>query len=318
MAYTEFQLIEEIFAPLATSKFALGLKDDVAVMPPRAGRDLVLKTDTIVEGIDFFPDDPPATIGKKALRVNLSDLAAKGAEPVGYLLTLALRRNVRVEWLRKFARGLADDQRRFKLALLGGDMSATPGPLTISIAAFGYVPSGAVILRSGARPGDLVFVSGTVGDSGGGLEALTKKSSRPALISRYRVPEPRLALGRRLRGLASAALDVSDGLLADLGHIADVSRVHIALRAAHIPLSGALRQVWGSCERAVLRAATAGDDYEIAFTAPRSRRAKVMGAAKAAGVPVTEIGWVMKGRGVALLDEQGRPITVKKAGYTHF
>lgn len=318
MPYTEFQLIEKIFAPLATSRFALGLKDDVAVVPPSIGKDLLLKTDTIVEGVDFFASDPADTIAKKALRVNLSDLAAKGANPFGYLLTLALRKDVRVSWLHKFARGLADDQRRFKVTLLGGDMSSTPGPLTISIAAFGYVPSGKAILRGGAKQSDLVFVSGSVGDSGAGLEALTKRAARPALIARYRVPEPRVTLGPRLRGIASAAVDVSDGLLADLGHIADQSKVHIAVRASQVPLSRVLRAVWGSTEDAVLRAATAGDDYEIAFTAPRAKRAKVLAVAKACGVAVTEIGWVMKGRGVTFLNEQGRPIAVKKAGYTHF
>jgi thiamine-monophosphate kinase len=318
MPLSEFQLIEELFAPLATSKFALGLKDDVAVLPARVGKDLILKTDTIVEGIDFFSNDPAGTIAKKALRVNLSDLAAKGAEPFGYLLTLVLRKDVRTSWLRHFARGLAEDQRKFKIALLGGDLSSTDGPLTISIAAFGYVPSGMAILRSGARQDDLVFVSGSIGDSGGGLGALQKKIARPALIARYRVPEPRVALGRKLRGIASASLDVSDGLLADLGHIADVSKVHIAIRGSQIPMSSALRKAWGTDVRAVARAATAGDDYEIAFTAPRTKRAKVLPAAKAAGVPVTEIGWVMKGRGVTLLDEQGRPISVKRAGYTHF
>ncbi|MGZ6009811.1 MAG: thiamine-phosphate kinase, partial [Rhizomicrobium sp.] len=318
MPLSEFKLIAEIFAPLATSKSALGLKDDVAVLRARPGKDLILKTDTIVEGVDFFPNDPANTIAKKALRVNLSDLAAKGAEPFGYLLTLVLRKDVRTSWLRNFAHGLEDDQRTFKIALLGGDMSSTPGPLTISIAAFGYVPQGKAILRSGAAPGDLVFVSGSIGDSSGGLEALKSKAVRQSLVARYRVPQPRVALGQKLRGIASAALDVSDGLLADLGHIADVSKVHIAVRASQVPLSNALRKAWGSDDKAVLRAATAGDDYEIAFTAPRARRAKVMAAAKAAGVPVTEIGWVMKGRGVALLNRQGRPIAAKRTGYTHF
>ena len=318
MPLSEFQLIEEVFAPLATSKAALGLKDDVAVLHAQAGKDLIIKTDTIVESVDFFSNDPASTVAKKALRINLSDLAAKGAIPIGYLLTLALRNDVRMSWLRNFARGLAEDQRKFKISLLGGDMSSTPGPLTISIAAFGYVPSGSAILRGGAQQDDLVFVSGSIGDSGGGLEGLKRKIKRPTLIDRFRVPEPRVRLGPKLRGIASAALDVSDGLIADLGHIADVSKVHIAVRASQVPMSGALRKAWGSDDRAVLRAATAGDDYEIAFTAPRAKRAKVTAMAKSAGVPVTEIGWVMKGRGVSLLNEQGRPISVKRAGYTHF
>jgi thiamine-monophosphate kinase len=307
---SEFDLIKQLFAPLATSKAALGLTDDVAVLRPRAGQEIVLTTDTIVAGVDFFPGDPPATIAQKALRVNLSDLAAKGAEPFGYLLTLCLPKTIDTKWLRGFARGLAMDQKEFGIALLGGDLSSKPGPLAITVAAFGTVPNGKAILRRGAKLDDLVFVSGTIGDSGGGLEALKAKKRAPELNARYRVPQPRVVLGRKLRGIAGAALDVSDGLLADLGHLATVSNVHIVVDAARVPLSSALK--------AVLRAATAGDDYEIAFTAPRGKRAKVFAAAKAAGVPVTEIGWVMKGRGVALLGKDGRPMAVGRRGWKHF
>jgi thiamine-monophosphate kinase len=315
---SEFSLIAEVFAPLATSKAALGLKDDIALLPPRKGHELVLKTDAIVESVDFFRNDPPGTIARKALRVNLSDLAAKGARPIGYLLTLALPKRINTAWLKAFARGLAADQREFGISLLGGDLSGTPGPLTISITVFGYVPKGRAILRSGARAGDLVFVSGTIGDSAAGLDVLRKKRRGAALIARYRVPRPRVALGQKLRGVASAALDVSDGLLADLGHIAEVSKVHIAVEAARVPLSPALRKAWGKGENAILRAATSGDDYEIAFTAPPSKRAAVFKAASAAGTPVAEIGFVMHGRGIGLLDAAGRPMKVTKKGWEHF
>ncbi|HXC57361.1 MAG TPA: thiamine-phosphate kinase [Rhizomicrobium sp.] len=317
MPLSEFQLIRDLFAPLATSKAALGLTDDVALLAPRAGHELVLTTDTIVAGVDFFATDPPGAIARKALRVNLSDLAAKGAAPFGYLLTLCLPKAVDGKWLRGFARGLAADHKTFGVSLLGGDLSSTPGPLGITVAALGYVPNGKAILRRGAQEGDLVFVSGTIGDSGAGLEALQAKRRAAFLIGRYRVPQPRLALGQKLRGLASAALDVSDGLLADLGHLADVSKVHVAIDATRVPLSPALRKFWGTGEKAVLRAATAGDDYEIAFCAPRARRAKVFAAAKAAGVPVTQIGWVMKGRGVALLGADGRPMPFGAGGWRH-
>lgn len=318
MALSEFEIIAKILAPLATTKAALHLKDDVAVLGARAGKDLILKTDSIVEGVDFFPNDPADAIAKKALRVNLSDLAAKGAVPLGYLLTLVLRKTVRESWLRAFARGLAADQRAYKVALLGGDMSSTPGPVTITIAVIGHVPRGSAILRSGAKPGDLVFVSGTIGDSGGGLEALQTKLRSPALISRFLMPQPRLALGVRLRGVASAALDVSDGLVADLGHIAETSKVRIVIDAARVPISAPLKKSWGASEDAVLRAATAGDDYEIAFTAPAAKRAKIAAAARAAGVRVTEIGEVVKGRGVVVRNSLGAPIRVSRAGYTHF
>ncbi|MEI9993479.1 MAG: thiamine-phosphate kinase [Rhizomicrobium sp.] len=317
MPPSEFSLIAEIFAPLARSKAALGLKDDVALLAPRAGHDLVLTTDAILEGVDFFATDPPDTVARKALRVNLSDLAAKGAEPLGYLLTLALPKRIDTAWLRRFARGLAADQKEFGITLLGGDLSGTPGPLTVSVTALGYVPKGRAILRAGARLGDLVFVTGTIGDSGGGLEALRKKRRGPELIARYRVPEPRVAFGRKLRGIATAALDVSDGLIADLGHLADVSKVHVAVEAARVPLSAALRKAWRGAD-AVARAVTAGDDYEIAFTAPRARRAKVLAAAKAARTHVTEIGFVMPGRGIALLGADGKAVALSRKGWEHF
>lgn len=318
MPVSEFSVIADFLAPLATSKAALGLSEDVAILAPRKGRELVVTTDAVVAGVDFFADDPADAIARKALRVNLSDLAAKGAEPFGYLLTLMLPKPIGTPWLRRFAAGLAADQKEFGITLLGGDLSATPGPLSISVTAFGTVPRGKAILRRGARLGDIVFVSGTIGDSGAGLAAILAKRRAPDLIARYRVPLPRLALGRGLRGIASASLDVSDGLLADLGHIADVSKVHILVDAARVPLSPALRKAWGKDAAVVLRAATAGDDYEIAFTAPRRARAKVLAAAKAVSTKVTEIGWVMKGRGVALLGADGKPVAVDRKGWEHF
>jgi thiamine-monophosphate kinase len=313
MRLSEFDLIKQLFAPLATSPAALKLQDDVALLRPSTGR--VVTTDTIIEGVDFFATDPPETIAQKALRVNLSDLAAKGAKPEAYLLTLALPKRITTAWLRAFARGLKKDQRKFGITLIGGDLSGTPGPLMITVTAFGAAAKGRAILRGGARRGDLVFVSGTVGDSGGGLAALQAKKREPFLVRRYRVPEPRVALGQKLRGIASAALDVSDGLLADLGHIAEVSEVHIAVDTARLPLSPALKRFW---KGDAVRAATAGDDYEIAFTAPRARRARVLAMAKTTRTRVTEIGFVMAGRGVALLGPDGKPMPIKRAGWKHF
>jgi len=306
-----------LFAPLATSKAALGLKDDIALLSARRGHEIVVTTDAIIAGVDFFANDPPDTIAQKALRVNLSDLAAKGAQPLGYLLTLALPKSVGSAWLRPFASGLKRDQQKFGVTLLGGDISSTPGPLCVSITAFGEMPTGRAVLRNGAKPGDLVFVTGTIGDSAGGLAALKAKRREPQLIKRYRVPEPRVAFGRRLRGIARAAIDVSDGLLADLGHIADVSTVHIEIDAARVPLSAALRRAWGSSQATTVRAATAGDDYEIAFTAPRRHRETIFKAAKAARTRVTGIGVVTKGSGVVLMGQAGKPIRVKRAGWQH-
>ncbi len=320
---SEFELIARFFAPLAkAAPGAFGLTDDAAILRPSAGEELVVTADALVEGVHFLRDDPAETVARKALRVNLSDLAAKGAKPLGYLLVLALPDWPGTDWLAAFAKGLAEDQRKYGFVLHGGDTTATPGPLCIAVTAFGTVPAGQMLRRAGARPGDLAFVSGGIGGGGGGVQIL--KNNRPGippeiadeLVRRYRLPEPRLALGAKLRGLASAALDVSDGLIADLGHIAEVSGVHIAVEAARVPLVAGLKELWAG--EAVAKAVTAGDDYEIAFTAPASARAQILEAARQSATPVTEIGRVEEGEGIALMDASGREIPLPRQGYTHF
>jgi len=313
---SEFALIAELFAPLATTPGAFALSDDAAIAPVRAGHDLIVTTDALVEGVHFLAGDPPDAIARKALRVNLSDLAAKGAEPAGYLLSLSLPQRIDRTWLEHFARGLGEDQNAFGVPLLGGDTTATPGPLSLTITAMGHVPAGAMIRRSGAKAGDGVYISGTIGDAGGGLAVLQSGGGPAELIERYRLPSPRLALGRALRGVASAAIDVSDGLLADLAHIADVSSVRISVEAARIPRSAALRALWGDTPAAIVHAATAGDDYEIAFTSAHEEQ--VMEAAGQAGVSVTRIGHVEQGAGLVVHDPEGREIAVARAGFTHF
>ena len=316
----EFELISRFFAPLATDAAALGLTDDVCLLEQNALFDLAATTDALIEGVHFLSCDPPHLIARKALRVNLSDLAAKGAQPIGYLLALSLPRSVDEAWLEAFASGLALDQKQFAVSLLGGDTTATPGPLTLAVTALGHVPAGRMIRRAGAGPGDGVFVSGTIGDAGAGLAILKRELEGGAgaefLIGRYHLPTPRLGLGAELLGVASAALDVSDGLLGDLQHIAEVSRVRITIEAAQIPLSPALRALKGNGVEAVVRAATSGDDYEIAFTA-RSE-ADALAAGRRAGVAVTRIGKVDAGEGVALIDSDGHEIPVKRPGYSHF
>lgn len=321
----EFQLIARYFAPLAKAEGAFSLSDDAATIRLPEGRELVVTVDALVEGVHFFKDDPADEIAKKALRVNLSDLAAKGAEPEGYLLALSLPGWVGNRWLESFARGLGEDQSRFGIGLLGGDTTSTPGPLTLSITALGSIENGRMLRRSGARPGDLVFVSGTIGDAGAGLALLKgggatlARNHRETLIGRYRLPEPRLSLGRLLVGSATASLDVSDGLIADLGHIAETSQVRIVIEAARVPLSAAFRQFSGPAQGdAVVRAAASGDDYELAFTAPPSAEARVREAAAGTGVAVAEIGRVEKGEGVVLVDSAGRSIAVERGGFTHF
>jgi thiamine-monophosphate kinase len=315
----EFGLIEKLFAPLATSRGAAGLRDDVAVLNLRPGQELVLKTDAIVEDRHFLRSDPPKAVAQKALRVNLSDLAAKGAEPLGYLLMLAIPRRISDAWLTAFAAGLRSDQRTFSLSLLGGDTTRTDGPLTIAVTALGTVSKGKAIRRAGAKPGDLVFVTGTIGDAGLGLELLERGKRTPsAAIQKYRVPQPRLGFGKLLHGIATASIDISDGLLADLGHVAETSRVSVVIDAAKVPLSKAVQTVWGTNDNAVLRAASAGDDYEIAFTCRPRDIARVEAAAFKSKTKVTLIGQVRRGQGLSLIGRNGKSLRFARAGFTHF
>ncbi|HWA89646.1 MAG TPA: thiamine-phosphate kinase [Rhizomicrobium sp.] len=316
---SEFDLIAKYFAPLAGAG-AFELQDDAATIAARPGTDLVVTTDTLIAGVDFFEGDPPESIARKALRVNLSDLAAKGAEPWGYLLSLSLP-GLDEAWLDAFARGLQDDQERFEIVLLGGDTGATPGPLSVAITAFGHVPEGQMIRRGSAWAGNLVFVTGTIGDSGGGLALLKgdggalDAAHRNVLIDRYRLPDPPVALGPSLRRFASAAIDVSDGLLADLGHVAEASGMRIIVEGPSVPRSPALEALWGGD---IVRAATAGDDYQIAFTAPARHEAAILEAGRDAGTRITRIGRVEAGAGIVLLDAQGHEVEVARKGFTHF
>ena len=306
----EFDLIARYFAPLATAPGAFGLKDDAAIISPRPGFDLVVTTDQIAAGTDFFTDDPPDTVAKKALRVNLSDLAAKGARPEYYLLNLALPRPAREDWLADFARGLVEDQRQFGVSLLGGDTSATDGPLSISVTAMGFVPEGRMVRRSGAKIGDAVYVTGTIGDSGGGLALLKgatiglDETARASLVDRYRVPQPPVAFVQDLCAVAHASVDISDGLIADLGHIAQASCVRIVVQGEDVPLSPVLKALWGTDTLA--RAVAAGDDYQIAFTAPQGFDG-----------PFTCIGQVEAGEGVSLI-VNGHEVVIPQPGYRHF
>jgi thiamine-monophosphate kinase len=315
----EFALIAKYFAPLATSKAALGLRDDVAVLNHTEGRALVFKTDPTIEGVHFLEGDPPDLVARKALRRNLSDMAAKGAKPVGYLMSLALPKHAGPKWLAAFSKGLARDQRTFGFSLLGGDTASTRGPIIINITMIGEIVHGEMTPRAGARSGDLVFVSGTLGDASLGLSLLMAGKKEPrAAVARYRLPEPRLALGRALIGIARAAIDVSDGLIQDLGHIADTSGVRIEVSAGRIPLSRDFRRLCGTGEGAVIQATTAGDDYEIAFTCGSRDSAKVIAAAKRTRTRVTQIGTVKRGRGVAFFDTNGTPMKLRRGGYQHF
>lgn len=321
----EFELIAKLFAPLSKREpGAFALTDDAAALKPKPDHDIVLTTDAIVEGVHFLRDDPPETLARKVLRVNLSDLAAKGATPRAYLLTAAFPSWIGDEWLESFAAGLKADQKTFGVTLVGGDTVATPGPLTLNVAAVGEVPSGKMLRRAGAEPGDDVWVSGAIGDAALGLRLLKgdawrlPEKSRNALIARYRVPQPRVALGPQLLAVAHACLDVSDGLAADLGHIAEVSKVAIEIEAGDVPLSPAARTVLAAGHATLSDLLAGGDDYELAFTAPASGRARIAALAAKTKVPLTRIGRVAKGRGVRIVGPGGAPMSLVRAGYTHF
>lgn len=305
----EFEIIAKYFAPLA-GEGAFGLKDDAALLPARPGHDLVVTTDTISQGTDFFAFDPADLVAQKALRVNLSDLAAKGAEPAHYLVSLTLPPTVTQDWLAVFAQGLARDQQEFGVSLLGGDTGTGEGPLSITVTAFGFVPQGKMVKRSGARIGDAVYVTGTIGDSAGGLAIFRRErhalsdADRDYLTGRYRLPRPPVGFAPSLHTIAHAGVDVSDGLMADLGHIAEASGVRLIVEGERVPLSEPLRALWG--DGALTRAVTAGDDYQIAFTAPPERTG-----------PFTRIGRVEKGEGVSLM-LRGEPVALGNTGYKHF
>ena len=325
----EERLIARYFRPLATHPGAFGLIDDAAALTPPAGCDLVLKTDGLICGVHFFASDPADAVAKKALRVNLSDLAAKGASPVGFLLALALPEGIAPSWLEAFAHGLGEDAQAFGFPLLGGDTDRTPGPITISIAAVGAVPHATMIRRTGARPGDRVVVTGTIGDAALGLllrrdPAIAAKwgvnsDGEDYLKSRYLIPQPRNALIDALRTYATAAMDVSDGLVGDLAKLCRASGVAAEVDIERVPLSHAART---ACARqpAVLEAVlTGGDDYEIIATLRPESIDAFRRAALARGVAVTEIGFVMAGEGsVRFIDRNRRVVRFAQPSFSHF
>jgi thiamine-monophosphate kinase len=319
----EFGRIRQFFAPLA-GPGGLGLTDDAALLDCPPGHLLVVTVDAMVEGVHYLPDDPPDLVAKKLLRVNLSDLAAMAARPRFYVLTTALPVRLGDDWVRRFAEGLGDDQRRFDVALLGGDSVATPGPASLSLTAIGEVAVGREVRRSGAQAGDRVWVSGTIGGALLGLEVLRgghlglAAEHRAALIARFQLPEPRTELGPRLAGIAHAMLDVSDGLVADLGHICEASGVAARVWLPRVPVSAAAASAIGDNAEQRAALATGGDDYELLFTAPPQAEAAIRALAASLAVPLTEIGDVAAGAGVTLLDAGGAEIALDRTGWRHF
>lgn len=322
----EFELIARHFAPLARGeKGAFGLLDDAALLVPRPGFALVVTTDAVVEGVHFLSSDPPERIARKALRVNLSDLAAKGARPRCYFMTTSWPDWVDEAWIAAFVGGLEADQRVFGIRLAGGDTTRTPGPLSVSITAIGETKGSAMVRRAGARAGDDLWVSGTIGDAALGLRVARDGAAdlpgpdRSLLLSRYQLPEPRVTLGVALAGIATAAIDVSDGLVADVGHLAQCSRMTVEIRAADVPLSAASLRAVGSGWASVRDLLSGGDDYEIAFTAPPAARARIRAIGRRLGVALACIGSCRTGApDVVVRAANGSPVAFPRAGFTHF
>ena len=324
----EEALIARLFAPIATHVGALGLKDDAALLSVPPGHELVLTKDALVAGVHFFADDPPEAIARKAMRVNLSDLAAKGARPLGVMLAFAIPPDMDANALDAFARGIGADAALYDAPLLGGDTVRTPGPFMVSLTAIGAVPTGEMVRRTGARAGQAIVVSGTIGDAALGLAlrlvperpgcAALSEEERAFLLDRYLLPRPRLPLIRALREHASAAMDVSDGLVGDLAKMLAASGIGGEIDAARVPLSPAARRAV-EAEPALLDVAlTGGDDYEILAVVPHHALSRFHTVATTAGIGVSVIGHTVEGQGLTVRDGEGAPLTFAQGSFSHF
>ena len=320
MAEGEFEFIARHLRPLAAGfAGALDLTDDAALLEPAAGMQLVLAKDALVEGVHFFAHDPAEQVAQKLLRVNLSDMAAMGATAKGYLLALMRSQNLSREWLLRFTQGLGEDQAAFGLVLMGGDTVVTPGPLSFSVTMLGEVPRGQALKRGGARGGDDIYVSGLLGDAALGLAVLQGHLSPPMsasnfLIERYRLPRPRLGLGEALRGVAHAAIDISDGLVADLSHVLTASGVGAEIGTHLIPLSKAAANQRGALSAAL----SGGDDYELLFTAAPEQRPAIQAIGEQLRLPLTPIGSVNETGALKIVDQDGSPVFIDGGGWQHF
>ncbi len=326
-ALGEFEIIARYFAPLATDPAALALLDDTAILPVPEGQELIATCDTIIEGVHFLPDDPAETIGHKALAVTLSDLAAKGSRPYAYLLSLALP-EPQAQWIEAFARGLGALQAKAGICLVGGDTSYTPGPPSISVTALGLLSQGDAVLRRGARPGDLLVVSGSIGDAYLGLRVLREpalakawrlsKAETDFLIARYRSPEPRNLLAPCIRHCARASIDISDGLAGDATKLCKASGVGATIEAARVPLSRAGAKAVAADPSLLKEMLGGGDDYEILTAMEESHVGHFAAEAEGHGIAVTAIGQVGEGEGVAFFDASGDRLALDHLGFVHF
>ena len=314
----EFDLIRRHFTRPAANA-VLGVGDDCALVDVTNGMDLAVSTDTMVSGTHFFPDVDPENLGHKALAVNLSDMAAMGAMPYWAMLALTLP-NVDHAWLAAFAKGFFDLAQEYNVSLIGGD--TTRGPLTMTVTIMGEVPAGAALRRSGAKAGNDVWVTGNIGDAAlavahrHGRIVLAEGDYREAVMRLYE-PTPRVSVGQSLRGLATSAIDVSDGLLADLTHICRLSGVGATIDLASVPVSSiGARHIHSDEGRNAILAG--GDDYELCFTAHPNSRESIEDLTDVFGIPITRVGQIKRGKGVSLLGSDGKPVKIDGRGYDHF
>jgi len=324
----EDKLIARLFQPIARHPGALGLQDDAALLAVPAGHELVLTKDALVAGVHFFADDPPLSIARKAMRVNLSDLAAKGAVPLGVMLAFAIPPDMSEADLAAFARGIGEDANLYGAPLLGGDTVRTPGPFTISITALGSVPAGTMVKRTTAGAGQAIIVTGTIGDGALGLAlrldptragfAGLDAKARATLNDRYLHPRPRLALVNALRGHASAAMDVSDGLVGDLTKMLAASGVAGEIDVSRVPLSAAARAAIAAEPALLETAITGGDDYEILAVIPNDRLDAFGTVATAAGIGSSVIGHTKAGQGLVVRDAHGAVLELARGSFSHF
>ena len=325
----EFELIERYFAPIAAPG-AFGLLDDAACVTVPPGHDLVVSKDMLVADRHFFSHDPPALIAAKALRVNLSDLAAKGATPIGFLLGLALPEDWHVEWLEQFAAGLASDAAQFRVPLLGGDTVKAHGGMTLSITVLGSVPTGRMVRRTTARDGDVLYVTGTIGDAALGLHLLRKPLpdwatslddvQRHFLIDRYHRPQPRNNLAATILAHASAGMDISDGFVGDLEKLLSAAGLSATLDLADIPFSDAASQAIAVDPSLVATALTGGDDYEVLLAIPPAEEATFVEAARKISLRLTRLGGAVKGgdKPLTIRDQSGQAVPFDHGSYAHF
>jgi thiamine-monophosphate kinase len=316
----EFTIIEKYFVPLASGKGSLNLKDDAALIQTPLGHELVITKDALVQGVHFIGNEEPSEIARKGLRVNLSDLAAMGAEPFGYFLALMTPSSVDENWFRSFTAGLKVDQELYGITLLGGDTTRIPGPLSFSITALGFVPAGQALKRGGANPGDNIYVSGTIGDSALGLKIAQNEwqHSDSFLLQRYNLPEPRVELGMALKHIATACMDISDGLMQDLRHICNCSGTGAVIQKDLIPLSKQAKTLLSQMHNADEIILAGGDDYELLFTASPFVSEALEAIAHKTNVPITSIGKITENKDIELLNNEGSRIHLSKWGYDHF